>query len=86
MSRRVEVRIDELVLVGFRREHRYAIAAGLERELARQFGDVGLSAALARAGGTTAALRTPDARLAPGARPAHVGSQAGRAIGRRIRS
>ena len=86
MNRRVEVRTNELVLVGFRREDRHAIAAGLESELARQLGDPVLSAALARGGGTTSALRTPDVRVGHGTRPAQVGLEAGRSIATRMRS
>jgi hypothetical protein len=80
-----DLRIDELVLDGFPPAERYAIAAAMERELARLL--TGPNVPFAAAGGLgSIAVDRLDAvvTLAPGASPQNVGVEAARVIGRNL--
>ena len=86
MTRRIEVAIDELVLVGFRREDSHAIAAGLERELTRQFSDAALVPQLLAHDPATAEPEAATIHLRRGVRAAEIGSAVARGIGARMRT
>lgn len=86
MTRRIEVAIDELVLVGFRREDSHAIAAGLERELTRQFSDAALVPQLLTHAPGMAGPEAPMVHLRRGVRAAEIGSAVARGIGARLRT
>lgn len=79
----VVVHIDRLVLKGFRPEDRHAIAAGLQRELARVFAD-GEAVSLLQARGDVPRLRVSGVPVEPGTKPQRVGQSAAQGIGREI--
>jgi hypothetical protein len=71
---RVEVTIDELILHGFARGDRHAIAEALQAELVRLLGEQGVPAAFAQ-GGQTDRVNTGNVEIAPGAAPQSIGVQ-----------
>jgi hypothetical protein len=81
---RVNVSIDRLVLRGFAADQRDAIAAALVGELQRQFSD--RAAVHEFESRSVASLRAEPMRVARGAEPRQIGAQAGRRLGRSIRS
>jgi hypothetical protein len=81
---RVEIEVDELVLVGFDPRDRLRVADAVERGLAARAASIDASA-LARGAADVAEMRAPDvavARGAAGARPETVGELAGGSIAR----
>ena len=76
---RIVVHIGELVLSGFRREDRGALAEGLRAELTRQFAAAGVARDFA-ARGDVARLNAGTIRVAPDAKPAAVGTRAAQRI------
>jgi hypothetical protein len=83
--KRVELSIDTLVLRGFRREDRHAIARGLREELTRLLSEPGMSSDLQRMLGAPL-IKLPHITLGPAPKPRSVGEQVGRAIGRGLKS
>lgn len=81
--KRVVVHIDRLVLNGFRREDRHAIAAGLEQELGRVFSDREAVSAL-RDRGDLSRARVNGVQFEPDAKPRQVGESVARGIGKEI--
>lgn len=81
---RVIVHIDRLVLNGFRREHRHAIAAGLEQELGRVFADREAVSVL-RNMGDPSRMQVNGVQFEQGAKPQQVGEQLAQGIGKEIR-
>jgi hypothetical protein len=77
--KRVVVHIDELVLRGFHHEDRLAVAEGLRAELARHFAEPGAARDFA-ARGNLPRLEAGAIRIAPGARPSTVGTEAAQRI------
>jgi hypothetical protein len=83
--RRVIVRIDRLVLSGFRREDRYLIAAAMQAELSRRLREPGgVEPWVSR--GDVARLSVTAVRVDPASGPAGVGSASARGIARAVRS
>jgi hypothetical protein len=76
---RVELRVDELVLDGFRPADRHRVAEGFQAELVRLLAERGVPPGLVR-GGDRPALDAGAFRLPPGARPEAAGVQAARAL------
>ena len=76
---RIEVTIDELVLHGFAPGDRYAIAAALEKELARLLSEQGVAPALMRAGDTER-IDAGSISLATGPQANIVGVQGAKAV------
>jgi hypothetical protein len=81
--KRVVVHIDRLVLKGFRREDRHAIAAGLQQELGRLFADRDAVSGL-QATGDVSQLRV-GVQIEHGSQPQRVGETVARSIGKEIR-
>jgi hypothetical protein len=81
--RRVIVHIERLVLAGFESGDRHAIAAGLERELGRVFGEREAVSRL-RDKGDVSRLRVDGVRLEPGGTPQSVGENVAQGIGREL--
>jgi hypothetical protein len=80
--RRVRLHIDTLVLHGVAYEDRRAVAAAIERELARSLAAPGAAGTLADLGHLDR-LRAP--RVDPiSASPSHIGTAAGRGIARAL--
>ncbi|MDB5970547.1 MAG: uncharacterized protein JWQ90_2997 [Hydrocarboniphaga sp.] len=71
--KRVVLYIDRLVLKGFDRRDRHALAAGLQQELTRMFAEPGLMRQLV-AKGDIGVIKTGAVRIAASASPAKVGS------------
>jgi hypothetical protein len=82
--KRVLVRIDGLVLRGFRHADRHALSSALEDELGRALGAPGTAERIA-ALASLARLHVDPVRVAPGGAPRDVGVAAARAIGGAIR-
>ncbi len=82
---RIVIHIDRLLLRGFRRTDRHAIADGLRTELAQYFAEPGAAHMLA-ARGDQSYLKPGTLRIGSRATPARVGVQAGRAIARGLTS
>ena len=80
---RVIVHIDRLVLQGFRREDRVAIAEGLQRELAVVLGSESAVRAL-REGGDVPQMRVDAVQVADGQRGERVGESVARRIGAEV--
>jgi hypothetical protein len=80
---RIELHIEELVLHGFERRDRHAIADAFERELSRLFSEQlagqGLSPALAHNAGQES-LDAGAIHLAPHTKPASIGAQLAQAV------
>jgi hypothetical protein len=81
--RRVVVRIDSLVLKGFRQEERHAIARGLSAELTRILSVPGAGERL-RNGGAVAHVRAGSFNVSANARHEHIGAAAAGRIGKRL--
>ena len=81
--RRVVVHIDRLVLNGFRREDRHAIATGLQQELGRVFGDRE-AVSLLKASGDVQRLKVGGVSVEHGAMPQLVGESVAQGIGKEI--
>lgn len=80
--RRVHLHIDSLVLHGVAHEDRRAVAAAIERELARRLAVPGVAGELASLGHVD---RLPAARVElGGSKPADIGGAAGRGIARTL--
>lgn len=80
---RVVVHIDRLVLKGFRREDRHAIAAGLQQELGRVF--TGRDAVWhLRTIGDVSRLQVSSVHIEHGSKPQRVGENVAQGIGREI--
>ncbi len=79
----IELHIEELVLHGFERGERYAIADAVERELSRllseQFAEQGVPSSLAQ-DMASAHLDAGAINVAPNSRPAAVGAQIAQAV------
>lgn len=82
--KRVVVHIDRLVLNGFRREDRHAIAAGLQQELGRVFADREAVSGL-RDMGDVARLRVNGVQFEPGSKPQQVGESVAQGIAKEIK-
>lgn len=83
--KRVVVRIDSLVLKGFRHEDRHAIAAGLQAEMTRLFADPDTAARLVNMGDTPR-LQVGNVHAKHGAKAQSIGTQTARGIPRSINS
>ena len=81
---RVVVHIDRLVLTGFRREDRHAIAGGLQSELGRMFADREAVSRL-RSMGDVSRLRVSGVNIEQGAKPQRVGESVAQGIGKEIK-
>ena len=82
---RVVVHIDSLVLKGFARQDRQALAEGLRQELGRLFAAPDAAQGLT-ARGDVGQLKVGGVRVSPNAVPANVGTLAARGIAREIKS
>ncbi len=81
---RVIVHIDSLVLKGFRREDRHAIAAGLQQELTSMFADPkAIQHWTAR--GDISRLRVGNVPIDQGSKLQRVGGQIAQGIGREMK-
>jgi hypothetical protein len=83
--KRVVVHVERLVLNGFQRHERAALAESLQSELARQLNVPDAVALIARRG-SVARIAVPALRLPAAVQPATVGVQLARGIARGIRS
>jgi hypothetical protein len=81
---RVVVRIDRLVLRGFRYDERHAIALGLQQELGRVFGDREAVPHLGAAEDRPR-LSVGGVHLELGLKPQRIGANVAQGIGREIR-
>lgn len=77
--RRIIVSIDSLVLKGFRHEDRYAIAAGLQRELSRALAESEAARGL-RNLGDVGLIRAGKVNVEQGSAPQHLGAQVAQAV------
>jgi hypothetical protein len=82
IARPVEVRVDELLLVGFPPVQRHRIGEAAQRELGRLV--TASDATWPAAGGDLAVLTAGSFRLRPGASPEAAGREIGRAVYRRL--
>lgn len=82
--KRVVVHIDRLVLKGFRREDRHAIAVGLQQELEQVFADREAVSHL-RAMGDVSRLQVGGVQIEPGSKPQPIGKNVAQGIGKEIR-
>lgn len=82
--KRVIVHIDRLVLKGFRREDRLAIAEGLQQELGRVFSAPGADRHLSTLG-DIARIRVGGVDIAPGSKPQSIGVQVAQGIGKEMK-
>ena len=80
----VLVHIDRLVLKGFRREDRHAIAAGLQQELGRVFAAQD-TVSLLSAGGDVSRLQVGGVNIEHGSKPQRVGEYVAQSIGKEIK-
>jgi hypothetical protein len=83
--KRVIVHIDRLVLNGFHRKDRHAIAEGLRQELGRLFAEPS-TAPQWESRGSLARLEVGGVRIGAQSKPDGVGQQAARWIAREIQS
>ena len=81
---RVVIHIERLVLRGFRREDRHAIAVGLEEELGRVFGEREAVQQL-RAVGDASRLRVGGVHVEHGVQPQRIGANVARGIREEMR-
>jgi hypothetical protein len=81
-GRPVEVRIDELLLVGFDSPDRHRIGEAARRELERLV--AAAEAPWPTGGGDLVVLRAGSFPLRPGMAPEAVGAEVGRAVYRRL--
>lgn len=77
--KRVRVHIDSLVLRGFRREDRHAIAGALEEELGRMIADPGVAETIVERG-NIAHLKLPSINTEAGSTPEQIGGGVARAL------
>lgn len=82
--KKVIVHIDRLVLNGFGREDRHAIAAGLQQELGHVLADREAVSQLG-AMGNVQRLRVAGVRFEQGSRPQRIGEQVALGIGKEIK-
>jgi hypothetical protein len=82
--KRVIVHIDRLVLNGIRHADRHALAAGLQQELQRGFGDRQAVSRLSAAGDTPG-FRVGGVHIARSSTPQRIGESVARGIGREIK-
>lgn len=82
--KRVIVHIDRLVLTGFRRGDRHAIAAGLQQELGQVFSDRDAVSHL-RTVGNVSRLKESGVNIKQDAKPQRVGESVVQGIGKEIR-
>jgi hypothetical protein len=82
--KRVVVHIDRLVLNGFRREDRHAIAAALQQELGRVFAEHEAVSAL-RDKGDVGRLRVDGVQFEPDSKPQQIGESVAQGIDREIK-
>lgn len=80
----VLVHIDRLVLKGFAREDRHAIAAGLQQELGRVFADPE-AVSLLTSRGSVPHLQVGGVNIEHGSKPQRVGENVAQRIGREIK-
>ena len=81
---RIVLRINKLVLKGFRQEDRQAISAGLQQELSRLLTDPRTVQGLTRPGDSTR-LQTGSIHIAQGSKPLRVGVQVAQGIGKEFK-
>ena len=79
----IVIHVDRLVLKGFPREDRHAIAAGLQQELSRVFAD---GAGVSRLTGMKdlSRMQARAVQIEKGAKPQSVGASVARGIGKEI--
>ena len=77
--KRIELRIEELVLHGFAPGDRYRIAEAVERELSRLLADQGVLESLERGGGI-ASVDGGAFDMTPGSRAEAIGAQVAKAV------
>lgn len=82
--KRLIVHIDRLVLNGFRREERHAIAAGLQQELARVFANQEAAWGL-RNMGDLGRLRVHGVQFEAGSNPQQISASVAQGIVKEIR-
>lgn len=82
--KRVVVHIDRVVLNGFHRADRHAIAASLQQELGRVFAEQEAVSAL-RDRGAMARLRVDGVQFEPGTKPQQIGESVAQSIGKEIK-
>jgi hypothetical protein len=80
---RVVVHIDRLVLRGFRREDRHAVATGLQEELTRVFAEPEVTSHV-RTMGDVPTLGVGPVAMPAGAEPQRVGESVARGIGAEV--
>ncbi len=79
--KRVVVKIDSLVLKGFRYEDRHAIATAVQEEITRALAAPYAAARVAQLG-STPQLRIGNVNVGTNAKPQKVGAATGRAVGK----
>lgn len=82
--RRIVVKIDNLVLKGFRHEDRYAIAQGLQDQLTQLFAEPSMMQRL-RNTGSIPRLQVGPVQMAADAKPQQIGRATADGIGRGLR-
>lgn len=82
--KRVIVHIDRLVLTGFRREDRHAIAAGLQQELGQLFSERDAISQLSMVGDVSR-MKVGGVNIEQGAKPQRVGESVAQGIGKEIK-
>jgi hypothetical protein len=82
--KRVVVHIDRLVLRGVRQEDRHAVAAGLQQELQRVFGDREAVSKL-RGMGDVSRLQVNGPNIRDSSEPQRLGQSVAQGIGAEIR-
>lgn len=80
-KRRVVVKIDRLVLKGFRHEDRHAIAQGVQEQLTHLLSEPGMTQRLSNTG-SIPRLRVGPVTVAAEARPNQIGKAAADGIGK----
>ncbi|MEK6804808.1 MAG: hypothetical protein AABZ34_19440 [Nitrospirota bacterium] len=79
--RRVMVKIDSLVLKGFRHEDRHAIAQGLQEQLQEMLSEPGMAERLSTMGHIPR-LRAGQIEMSTDSKPRHVGIATANGIGK----
>jgi pSer/pThr/pTyr-binding forkhead associated (FHA) protein len=80
-TRRVVVKIDNLVLKGVRHEDRHAIAQGLQEQLTEMLSAPGMAEGLSQTGNIPH-LRAGQVNVAADAKPQYIGIAAANGIGK----
>ncbi|MGP1680422.1 MAG: hypothetical protein ACTS6J_25120 [Burkholderiales bacterium] len=83
--KRVIVHIDSLVLKGFRREDRHAIADGLQQELSRVLAEPQTVKHLSVLGDVPR-LQVDGVQIAQGSKPQRIGEKVARGIGKGMKT